>query len=406
MKLLDTTMDEPMIATIFAKTAAEIPQVSKVGSIIRLHRAQTKTYKKDKKGFQINCDVEIKGAWVLFDPSDGVTPVKESGMKYTFTTDDKAILTEIRKFAKNYFAKNELTALTLKEAESEKPKDFDTVCLVMEVKKKTGMNQIKLCDAEKVVKLNVPTNRNLTVTPGEVIRIRSADYTDTKKFDTLELSEYSNILRVPAEYKSAKDLMSSVEGGKASEKVKSKLAIHTPHLNAPMTGSKITDAHKQTKAVALKDLFAGTVGKAGQKHFKIHVNVSEISPKSPKEWIGVYEKKTKKQMTIEEAFKGKKTGKLPAGMEYFYKMQLYVQDKSVKDTSMYILFVSTMEDKCPDFIKLDLGREYPSEKAVTELKRIYKTLTNPFVTLDMMVELQEVAGKQPVFFVVDTALTI
>lgn len=94
-------------------------------------------------------------------------------------------------------------------------------------------------------------------------------------------------------------------------------------------------------------------------------------------------------------------------MEYYYKMQLYVLDKSAKnDTNMYIIFASTLEDKCPDFIKLDLGRDYPSEKSLTELKRIYKTLTNPWVVLDLMVESIEVAGKQPVFFVVDTTLTI
>jgi hypothetical protein len=403
MKLLDSSVDEPMTLTIFARTEAEIPLVSKVGSIIRLHRAQTKPF---KKSYQLNCDVDIKGSWILFDPADGVTPVKESGKKYTFTTDDKTHLTEIRKFAKTFFAKNELKAMTFKEAENIKPMDFDVLCLVMEVKKKGNLNTVKLCDHEKVVKLNISGIRGFTVTPGEVIRIRSANYTQNKKYDTLDLNEYSNILRVPAEYKSAKELMSYIEGGKASEKVKSKLAVHTPHLNAPMTGSKITDAHKQTKAVALKDLFAGTAGKAGQTFFKIHVNVSEVSPKSPKEWIGVYDKKSKKQMTLEEAFKGKKSGKLPAGMEYFYKMQLYVQDKTAKDTNMYIVIVSTMDDKCPDFIKLDFGREYPSEKALAELKRIYKTLTNPFVTLDMMVEVQDVAGKQPVFFVVDTALTI
>lgn len=88
-------------------------------------------------------------------------------------------------------------------------------------------------------------------------------------------------------------------------------------------------------------------------------------------------------------------------------MQLYVQDKSVKnDTSMYTLFASTLEDNCPDLIKLDLGRDYPNEKSLTELKRIYKTMTNPWVTLDLMVECREAGGKQPVFFVVDSALTI
>lgn len=300
MKLIDATVNpekgtpEWISLTIFAKTADEVPRVSKAGSIIRLHRAQTKAYKKT---FQLNCDVEIKGAWILFDPSDGVTPIRESGLKYTFTAEDKTLLTEARKFAKNYFTKFELPAITLEEAEK-KAKDFDVLCLVMDVKKKGKESQVKLCDAGKVVKLKIPESRNLTVTAGEVIRVRSANYTEGKKFDTLELNEYSNILRIPADFKSAKDLMKAVNSGKASEKVKSKLAVHTPHLTAPMTGSKITDNHKQTKAVALADLFAGNAGKEGQKYFKIHASVSAISPKTPKDWIGVIEKKTKKQYPL------------------------------------------------------------------------------------------------------------
>ena len=94
-------------------------------------------------------------------------------------------------------------------------------------------------------------------------------------------------------------------------------------------------------------------------------------------------------------------------MEYYYKMQLFVQDKSVKnDTSMYTIFLCTLEGKCANFIKTDLGRDYPSDKTLAELKRIYKTLTNPWVVLDMMVESVEVASKQPVYFLVDTTLTI
>jgi len=402
MKLLDSTVTEPVTAIIFAKTADKIPQVSKVGSIIRLHRTITKEFKNK---CQINCDVNVKGAWILFDPSDGVTPVRESGTKHTLTSDDRAILSEIRKFSKSYFAKNDLRFMTLKDAAEKKPRDFDTLCMVMEVKKKGVNEMVKLCDAQKVVKLEIPVNREITVTPGEVIRIRSANYTDDTKFDSIELSEYSNVLRVPAEYKSAKELMSAIEGSKASETVKAKLAIHTPHLNAPMVGSKIIDSHKQTKTANLKELYEGTDIKSGQKYFKVHVGVSEVTPKSPKDWIQVYDKKNKKSMTLDEAFKSKKSGKLPAGLDYYLRMNLYAQDKTAKDARMYILFVSTLEEKCPDFIKLDLGREYPTDKAIMELKRIYKTLTNPFVTLDLMLEIVD-TGKQKVFHVVDTALTI
>lgn len=406
MKLIDQSLNldkqEPLTATIFSRSSSEIPHVTKIGSIIRMHRAQTRKYNKQ---FYINCDVNYRSAWVLFDPIEGVTPISESGKEHTFTSNDKNTLAEIRKFAKNYFTKNPIDYLTLKQAEKS-PKDFDSLCLIVDVKKKGNSTKVTLCDAEKSVKLNIPESQKLSVITGEVVRIRSANYTDTKKFDTLELNEYSNILMLNSDYKSAKELMSSIHSGKTSEKVKSKLAVHTLNLNSPMTASKITDAHKQTKITSLDDLFAGEGGKSGQKYFKVQVNVTNISPKNPKEWIWTYDKKTKKQITLDEAFKGKKSGKLPANLEYFYKLQMYVQDKNSKDGNLFVLSVSTLDSECQDFINHDLGRDYPSEKSLIALKKIYKTLLNQFVSLNAMVKVQDVAGKQAIFSVVDTVLTI
>jgi hypothetical protein len=406
MKLIDQTLNldkqEPMTATVFSRSASEIPHVTKIGSIIRMHRAQTRKYNKQ---FYINCDVNYRSAWVLFDPIEGVTPISESGKEHTFTPNDKNTLADIRKFAKSYFIKNPIEYVTLKEAE-ENPKDFDPLCLIVDVKKKGNMTKVTLCDAEKSVKLNIPESQKLTAITGEVVRIRSSNYTDTKKFDTLELNEYSNILKLGEDFKSAKELMNSINSGKTSEKVKSKLAVHTLNLNLPMTASRITDAHKQTKITSLDDLFAGEGGKSGQKYFKIQVNVTNISPKNPKEWIWTYDKKTKKQFTLDEVFKGKKSGKLPANLEYFYKMQLYVQDKNSSDGNLFVLSVSTLDNECQDFINYDLGRDYPSEKNLIALKKICKTLINQFVTLNAMIKVQDVAGKQAIFSVVDTVLTI
>ena len=105
--------------------------------------------------------------------------------------------------------------------------------------------------------------------------------------------------------------------------------------------------------------------------------------------------------------KGKKGKKLPDNMEFYYKMQFFVKDKSAaSDSNLYIVFLCTIEGKCADFFKPKLGNEEPTEKHLKELKRIYKTLTKPGVTLDAMVEFVEVSGKQPVFFMVDTVLTI
>lgn len=396
MKLFDPTMNlektDPLTATIFAKTADEIPHVTKVGSIIRLHRVQTVRFNRLPL---INCDVTIKSAWVLFDPTKDSGPIEESGKEHSSTPEEKTILAKYRKFAKNYFANNKLKASTFKEGEK-KYKDFDVVCFVMDVKKKGNSSKVTLCDAEKTVKLDVPNRKKLVMAPGEVIRIRSANYTN-KEYNTIELNEYSNVLRLSENYKSAKELIKEIDHEDAD---------NISELEEPVVGSKISAGYKQTRKALLSELFDKSGEKSGQKYFKVLVNVKEVRPKSPKEWIWVYDKKTKKQMTLDEAFKGKKNGKLPSDMKYFYKIQLYVHDKDSKDSSMYILMVSTLGDKCPDFISHDLGHEYPSRKDFAELKRIYKAITNPLVSLNMVVEVQEVARKQPVFFVIDTVLTI
>jgi len=206
MKLFDSTLNpekvEPITATIFAKAKADVPHVTKVGSIIRLHRILTKKFKKT---FQINCDVGIKSAWLLFDPSSGTTPIGESGKGHTFSPEEKTMLADLRKYAKNYFAKNALNAITLKEGEK-KSKDFDSICYVEEVKKKGSVIKATLCDVGKTVHLDVPTNTKLPIVPDEVVRVRGVDYAD-KKYETLKLNEYSNVLKVPEDFKSAKDLL-------------------------------------------------------------------------------------------------------------------------------------------------------------------------------------------------------
>lgn len=94
-------------------------------------------------------------------------------------------------------------------------------------------------------------------------------------------------------------------------------------------------------------------------------------------------------------------------MSYFYKMQLFVMDKSVpNDSNLYIIFLCSIENRGAEFINVDFGREEPSEEKIMELKRIHKKLTRPWMEVDLLVEAVEVEGKQPIFFVVDTALTI
>ena len=93
-------------------------------------------------------------------------------------------------------------------------------------------------------------------------------------------------------------------------------------------------------------------------------------------------------------------------MSFYYKLQLFVKDKSVKnDSNLYILFLCTVEGKGKEFINVDLGHEQPTEETLKKLKRVYKTLTKPGKEFDFVVEAAK-AEKQPVFFVVNTELTI
>ena len=92
-------------------------------------------------------------------------------------------------------------------------------------------------------------------------------------------------------------------------------------------------------------------------------------------------------------------------MAFYYKLQLFVKDKSVKnDNNLYILFLCTVEGKGKEFINVDLKHE-PTEEDLKKLKRVYKKLTKPGQELDLNVEAVK-ADKQPVFFVVNTELTI
>ena len=297
MKLIDPTLHpttkgghEFMQATFFARTEKEVPIVTKVGSILRIHRGDTKTH---DKVLQLNCDVAIKASWVLWDPTESMEPVSHTGKVFTFTTNDQQRLKDIRKFGKEFFATTELPGMTLKEAEKKRPIDFDVLGQVLEVKKKNEDSIVRVCDAGKVVKFVLVGGLKDTVGPQEIIRVRSAHYQPDSEFKKVTLKEYSSILRVPKEFKSAKATTEDLHKTK-DEYVKRNLELYTPNMKGKTEGTKILNAHKQAKAVALKDLYSGEALKSGQQYYKVQASVIEVGPRKPEEWIGVYDHKTKK----------------------------------------------------------------------------------------------------------------
>lgn len=404
-KLMDKTAhpganNEFLSVSFFASSRDELPQPTKIGSIIRIHRGYTRNY---KNGVQLNCDVDIKSAWLLFDPTEGALPIAQTGRNFTWVENDNARLKEIRQFAKEYFAKNVLTTISLSEAMNKQPNDFDPICMVLGVKKKDDKVRYLLCDEGKFVKLTVGQGRFPSVGPQDVVKLRAAYFVD-KECKAIKFELYSNMLRVPKEFLNAKNLHTALKGKKVPEEIKSLLEVYTPEVDKEKMITKVSN--KTAKTVALKDLLA-EAAKGKQKFFKISANVIEVGPKNSKEWLWVADTKTKKLMKPEEVFGKSNLVTLPSEKEYVYKMQLYVKDKSViSDNNMYIVFLCTIDGKGSDFINIGLKREHPTENHYKALKKIYTAMTRPWNALELCVEALEVAGGQSVFFVVDTQLTI
>jgi len=405
-KLIDSTVHdgvkhEYLSVTFFARNKDELPMPSKVGSIIRIHRGETHDHKKK---LQLNVDVDIKAAWILFDPTEGNVPIAHTGKNYSWVEKDNDRLKEIRRFAKEYFAKNEVASISLKEATKKQPKDFDPILLVLDVKKKDNKTIYKLCDDEMSVKLVAEKGDFDYVGPQDIVRIRSTNI-DPKDIKYISINEYSRILKIPKEYKSAKALHDALKTKNVPKNIKNLIDLYTPLVGIENVITIITNKEKP-KTVSLKDLHH-EAAKKKDTLFRILANVIEVGPKDPHEWIWVHDAKTKENLKPQEVFEKDKVASLPVEKEYYYKMQFYLKDKSVmNDANMYIVFLCTIDGKGADFIDIKLKKDKITEEHYKTLKNVYKKMTRPWNSLDLIVEAVEVAGGQIVYFIVDTVLQI
>eukprot|EP01022_Parablepharisma_sp_SALTPOND_P008771 TRINITY_DN136884_c0_g1_i1.p1 TRINITY_DN136884_c0_g1~~TRINITY_DN136884_c0_g1_i1.p1 ORF type:complete len:322 (+),score=51.61 TRINITY_DN136884_c0_g1_i1:165-1130(+) len=225
MKLIDGTVNpassskkEDYLTAVFLADAEHlVPCVTQVGNIVRVHRGRTK---KAKGTHELSCAVNGVGAWTVFDLNGSTKAVSQSGKTYTFTQNDKEELSEIRKFAKNFFKKHELDKMSLSEGAKKKPDDFDTLCVVLESVKGKARS-LTLCDEQKVVKLEIPKGREVPrLEEMGVVKIVSAEYKDKA---TLTMNEYTNVMKVPDDFMSAKEIVKEVKGKGAAKEIKKKI---------------------------------------------------------------------------------------------------------------------------------------------------------------------------------------
>lgn len=407
VKLVDETVNplssgrlQFVTATMFAGLASRLPQPSMIGSILRIHRGQTK---KNRGDFQLNCDVNIKGAWTLFDPKDSVIPIDKSSKTHTFTAKDKQRLKKIRDFANDYFEENEQASTTLEQGGKQPTKEFDTTCYVLNIKSKGIMTRILLCDMTKVVKLDILSSRASHLSPLSVVRLRGVSYPSDKTSNHLRFNDYSNILNIPSDYQSAKKLGDSLKKKNTSKSVIEEMQYYIHDSNEPLILGR--PSNRRLKVVSLRELYFGDLLRSKDRTFRINVDVIEIGPKKPSDWICAMNKHTKDQVKLKDALDKNKT--LDKDYEYYIKLQLFVKDKSVKtDTNMYMIFLCTVDNRGKEFIKAPVGRKKPDETYLKRLKRIYKMLTRPWTVLDCTIEAVNTREGQPIFFLVNTELDL
>ena len=383
----DSTSGKPafLSVTFFANNKGEIPQASRIGSIIRIHRGDTKKF---EKSFQLNCDAGIKAAWALFDPAETMIPVAHTGRTYTFVDDDKKRLKDIRKFGEKFLEGFDVTDASSIGA---KKGEVDMFALVLNRKNKDATyDRLSVFDGEDFYKLNIYKDKYTHIAPQDIIRVRGL----SKKGGEFVVNEYTNIMKLDKDNGAAKALEKKIKKAKEEKEISDKLAFHTP---TPKTVGEVSDKKALKTPIALKKLFGLDASELKEKHYRANVNVLEIGPKDPKSWLVPLDAKSRKQYS------------LPEDVTHYYKVQLFGKDATApEDPNIYTLYLCTIDGKGKEFLPTPpaaKGKKVEKEPS-KELKRIYKVLTQPWTTLNVALEGVAVAGGSPVFFIVDTKLNL
>jgi hypothetical protein len=211
-----------------------------------------------------------------------------SGKSYTFTTKDSIRLRDLRAWAASFFSEHLLPYMPLKTAtqkttNQESPKDFDLLVQVLEYKEEGDFCVAKVCDSSGVAKLYVQKGwLNFSC---KVVRVRSGHWNEDEEKPRLILKPYSNIMKVPAEFRAAKSVLMSVA---ISPELSVKRAIR-PTLNTtlPELVTEITESNgiETTKLSVLLE-------KSALSRYKVNARVGFIEG-TPADWLLVIDNLTK-----------------------------------------------------------------------------------------------------------------
>jgi hypothetical protein len=350
---------------LYAKKFEDLPIVSKIGDVIRVHRATLRLYNHQR---QFNASIYFNSSWALFDAdSNSTTPSKHSGAHSSFEKHEAAILQNTRKWANQYVAGyNVITNdmfTPLNKVQSEKG-DFDVVAKILHIHDLDEYtNELKLKDASGQVwntlalKLKFP---HLKV--NEVVRIRSAtvDETSTHK-KVLLLQHYSNILTFPHGSKLGKELRSKV----SDEKVDKAAIKQKVQYNAVVL-SEVDKKWQNLEHTSIHDLFHDETD-AKDQTYRTTFSVVKVEPSNVTEWTKSYDKKTKKASS--------NSAKGGAGGSQIYQVQFLVKDAHTQlNNNTYRILLYTHDGLGANFFgglaAADLTKNAAAKKKLEEYEEV------------------------------------
>lgn len=387
MKLIDETVNPkenkgkipPFISlTCFSRNKNELPIITKMGCVIRIHRGDTRKF---NKSYQLNCDVGIKAAWILFDPSESVKPSAFTGRTYTFVDEDKKRMKELRRFGEKFLKDNDATEFASIGANVD---EIDLVAIVLSRKtSKNNLDKLVVFDGEDFVKLEIDKDRYRHISSQDIVRIRGI----RQKRNEFLVNDYTNVMKIDPDQAAAKELKKKVDRAKKDKKFSEKLDLYIPIIEKSKTISEIKA--KKTKSITLRELFALDTNKLKGQKYSVSVNVVEVGPKDTKNWIVSVDSKSRKQYGLSD------------DVENYYRLQLFAKDAvNSEDHNVYPLYLCTIDGRGNEFLPDPDDSSTPKE-----LKKIYKTITKPWFILDLALEPVVTEGKS-VFFIVETKLTL
>ena len=375
---------------LYAKRFEDLPIVTRLGDIIRVHRATLRLYNGTR---QFNANVFYNSSWALFSgDSNDNAPVSHSGKHYSFDKNEAATLSNTRKWGSQYFSQYNVVSenmyTTLAKAATQKG-DFDVVARISQVfELDEYTNELRLRDSSAsswnvlALKLKFPG-----VKVGDVVRIRSVTYDETStQKKVLLLSHYSNILTFPAGSKLAKEVR-----GKASDEKVDKAAI---------TGSSatvLTEVDKKWAGLpvhSLQDLFHNVeTDKEIQSKdtFRTQFYVTRIESANVQEWTKALDKKSKKT----SSFKGQK-----GNANAIYQIQFLVKDVSTQfNNNTYRVLLYTHDGLGANFFNTPADNLYSNDKAKKKLEEYGALLTKFNSWVDAVVE-----RRNGYYFIKDTRI--